>query len=303
MVYQDLYAVPSFNAATMTATGLAVGNPTTNVITVGPGAVYQTRNISLSVTDPIMKQALSVITNSFTLAPPATAGDSIIYTVQGIFIELNTDTVIAGTELPNLDSTNPFLPSTITHGELQLNMVAGVQAATGSQVPPAVTSGYFPIYYITLTYGSSTPVVSMAPVSAGAPYMRITEQYLTPVVNSSTTIGLVNEMVAVTFPAATVSSVTFPIREGITKLNPYKPIYLKMSYAPSTTNTGTFLMRLRYLGFAINSIVTSTKTNTTADTITPGGTANAMTDFVTINAVIPNTAFAGWVSGIWGINV
>jgi len=303
MIYADTYSVPSYNAATMSATGLAVGNPSTNVITIGPGAVYQTRNISTSITDPIMKQALSVVTNTFTLVPPSTSGDSIIYTIQGTWIELSTSTALQNSLLPNLDYTNPFLPSTITHGELQLNMVAGAQAATGSQTPPAVSSGYFPIYYITLTYGSSVPSVTMAPVSAGAPYMKVTEQYLTPVVDSNTTLSVVNEMLAVTFPASSVSSVVLPIHSYVSKLNPYKPIYLKMSYAPSSSNTGTFLMRMRYLGYTIGTLTTATKTNTAADTITPGGTANAVADFVTVNAVIPNTAFAGWVSGVWQVNV
>ncbi len=295
----DLYRIPSTSSAARTMSGLGVNLPSTNLIRISPGAIYESRAISTTVTETIMKQALLTDTTDFVLTSPVTGGTSIVYTIEGTFVELTTSNM-ATTALPNLDSTNTYLPSTLTHGELKLTMVTGVAATSGTEVPAATTAGKFAIYNITLTQGVTNPTVAL---HASAPYVLGLEETVTPVTLTSggATLGVTNEMPTVTFANAATSGVMLPVNSRLKELNPFQPIKVKMTFA-STASAGNVVMRLRYKGYAVGDLTTAVLTTGSNETIAVTGAANALQTTTTVTAVIPNTEFAGFVSGVWTLN-
>jgi hypothetical protein len=283
----------------MYATGLAISVPSTNNVTIGPGAIYQPLQVSTSVTNVIMKQALLMTSLNFTLTAPVTAGTSIIYTIEGLRADLTT-TQMGSTNIPDLDATNNLLPCCLIHGELMLNLNAGVAATTGSQVAPATTAGHIPLYNITLTYGVANPTISAHPNS---PYFKGLYNHVTPVAltSGSATVGMTNNMPSVTFPQGSITGVALPIMGASGVTNPYKPIRVQMTFA-STASGGNAVFQLQYGGFANGSLTSTAMTTTATETIAITGTANAIQTNITATAVVPNTAFAGLVGNNWTNN-
>lgn len=298
-VMSDLYSVPLDSGATHTMTGLVVSNPSTNTIRVGPGAVYEARQISTSITDVIMKMALLTKTTDFPLTVPVSAGTSVVFTIEGNFVELTTANM-SSTQLPNMDVANVFLPSTLVHGELQLSLNTGTAATTGTEVPPATTSGKFPIYNITLVQGSSVPYVW---AHTSSPYMKGIHHRVIPVslTTGGATIGVTNEMPSVTFVDAATSGIALPITGSTLSLNPFKPIRVKMTFA-STISSGNLVLRLRYSGFGTGDVIANAATTTNNEVIAITGAANATQTAITATAVVPPSAFAGLVGNVWSIN-
>lgn len=294
----DLYVPPSFNTSGMYMTGLAVSVPSTNNVTIGPGAVYQPLQVSTSVTNVIMKQALLMTSLNFTLTAPVSAGTSIIYTIEGLRQDLTTSQMSV-TNIPDLDSTNPLLPGLLIHGELTLNLNAGIAATTGSQVAPATTSGHIPLYNITLTYGVSNPTITAHPNS---PYIKGLYQHSTPVALASggATIGLTNNIPSASFAAGAVSGVALPIVGMAGTTNPYKPIRVKLTFA-STASGGNAVFQLQYVGLASGNLVTTAMTTTSTEVVAIAGAANAIQTNITATAIVPNTAFSGLVGNLWSI--
>jgi hypothetical protein len=294
----DLYSVPLDSAAPRALTGLAVSNPSTNVIRVGPGAVYESRQTSTSIADVIMKLAQITKTSDFTLTAPVTGGTSIVYTIEGTFVELTTVT-LATSQLPNMDSTNAYLPSNLTHGELQLSLNTGTAATTGTEVAPGTTAGKFAIYNITLTQGSSVPYIW---AHANAPYIKGLHSRVTPVALTSggATAGMTNEMPSFAFPDASTTGVALPLVGSTIALNPYKPIKVKVTFV-STVSAGNIVLRLRYSAFGNGDIIANAATTTNNEVIAVTGAGNATQTVTFTTALMPNSAFAGLVSNAWTV--
>jgi hypothetical protein len=296
----DTYGIPtSISSAVRSMAGLGISTPSTNVIRVAPGVVYEARAVSTSITDVIMKQALITKTTDFTFTPPVTAGTSIVYTIEGTFNELTTSNISTST-LPNLDSANLYLPSTLTHGELVLSTVAGTAATTGTEVPASTTSGKFPLFNITYIQGTTNPVVAL---HASAPYLKGIYQHVTPIALTSggATIGVTNEIPSATFADAATSGVILQLAGSALTTNPFKAIRVKMTFA-STASSGNFVVRLRHKGFAVGDLTSATTITTSNETITVTGAANAIQTNITATAIVPNTQFAGFVGGVWTLN-
>jgi hypothetical protein len=299
-ILSDYYAIPTYSSAVRSMGGLQVSTPTANSITIGPGAVYESRQVSTTVTDVIMKQALMTKSVTFNLTPPVTAGTSIVYTIEGTFVEL-TQSNMASTQLPNLDSSNTYLPSTLTHGELVLSVNAGTAATTGTQVPPSTTAGKFPIYNITFTQGVTNPTVAL---HSSGPWARSMFDRITPVALASggATVGVTNEMPTVTFADGSTTGIMLPTVGGsISQLNPFKAIKLKLVFA-STASSGNVVFRLRYGGFTTSDLITATLTTGSNEAIAITGSANAVQTYTTATAIVPNTVFAGFNgNSVWSV--
>lgn len=297
-VLADLYAIPSESAAVRGMSGLEVTVPSTNLVRVSAGAVYEKRAVSTSISDVVMKMALCTKSTDFNLTAPVTVGTSVIYTVEGAFVEL-VDANLSSTQLPNLDSTNTFLASTLTHGELRLTLNAGIAATTGTQVAPATSPGKFPIYNIVLTQGTTAPHIE---AHANAPYIKGLYQGSTPVAltTGGATLGVTSEMPSATFADAAITGVMLPITSSIKNLNPFLPIKVKLTFV-STAATGNFVTRLRYASFKTSDVIAVASATTNNDVVAVTGAANALQTFTTINAVVPNSAFAGLNGTSWTV--
>lgn len=296
-VISDLYSVPSYSTAPRVMTGLAVTVPSTNTVTIGPGAVYESRQISTSITDTTVKMAIMTKASTFSLTAPVSAGTSIVYTIEGTFVEL-TGSNMSSSLLPNIDATNAYLPSTLTHGELQLSLNSGTAAATASAVAPATTNGKFPLYNVTLTQGVTNPIVTTHPNS---PFQKGLNEIIDPVAlaSGSAGVGVVSEMYAVSFADAATSGVSLPF-SGSTRLNPFKPIKVKITFT-STVASGNVVFRLRYASFGPGDVLTNAVDPGTIEVVACPGTANSVSTvtFATVN--VPNTSFAALSSGAWTV--
>lgn len=283
---------------TTSLSGLQLYKTGANSVRVGPGAYYELRNINAAITDQVLKQALATANSDFTLTYPVTAGTSQVYTIEGQYIELDA-TTMGASALPYLDASNQYLPSVLMHGELRMTLLPGVAATTGSEVPPATTSGKFPIYNITLTQGSTTFKVEL---HANAPSPRGLARTVIPTTLASggASVGSVNEMQMFTFANAATNGIMLPSTIRELSVNPYKPIKVKLTFS-STVTGGNASFRLRYKGFAVDDLTTAAVTTTALDNIAITAAANAVQTY-TMAVTIPVSEFAGFVSNTWVVN-
>jgi hypothetical protein len=103
------------------------------------------------------------------------------------------------------------------------------------------------------------------------------------------------------FADAATSGVILPFSLSQYRLNPYKPIKLKIAYS-STAANGDVALRVRYKGFATSDLTTASTVTGATDTVPAGSVANGVRSFTTSLAVVPNSEFAGFVGGKWVIN-
>jgi hypothetical protein len=153
-------------------------------VTVASGSITQ-----LSVIDqvdygavgadstPLMKMGVNPAPVSFTLAAPATAGESVIYLIQAVFGE-NDD---AATVLPYFNAANPAVPYlgpnntgagqvTRRRQSVQLQLKVGAAAVTGTQVAPPVDAGWVGLASILVSAGQSSVVAgNITALASGAP--------------------------------------------------------------------------------------------------------------------------------------
>lgn len=289
----DIYSRPGVSTV---VTGLEVFKPSANLVRIGPGALYDKRAINENNTTLVLKQALLTEASSFNVPSPVSPGTSIVYTIVGDFVEL-TDANLSSSQLPYMDSGNVYLPSTLIHAELRLRIVSGVAANTGSEVPPAVSTG-FPIYNLTVAQGSTDFKVAMhnsAPKSKG-----LTEVIQTPRFLTGGAVGeVLSETMTYKMPPGVLSTVgmSYPIKVG--SVSPYKPIKLKIEYVPEITG-GTFPIITKYKALGSNEIM-SALISTPVEPIPVTSSATSLGSYTT-NAGIPPSEFAGFVDGKWVVN-
>lgn len=157
-------------------------------VAIGAGAIYAQAPIDATaysslpadVTDTIIKQGLLQASANKTLAiaAPTTPGQSITYLVEAAFSEVDSLPIALqyyNSALPSSPYSGPAnsgaQQNTLRAGTINLVAKAGVSAATGTQVPPAVDSGFVPLYYVTVAYGASSVINSNITVATGAPFI------------------------------------------------------------------------------------------------------------------------------------
>lgn len=159
-------------------TGLTATPGTGLEVIIADGALYQ-----LNQLDPTAWSTLPADTNEWMLqgllrtaatlsgfTAPTTSGDSIDYLIEAQ-IQV-TDT--AAVNLPFTNGATP--PVTVYESKspsrqnvVALQVVAGTAAATGSQVAPSPTSGWVPLWLVTVAYGETQIVSGNIALAANAP--------------------------------------------------------------------------------------------------------------------------------------
>jgi hypothetical protein len=297
-IFQDLYSNAN-NSSVMA--GLSVSYPSANTIQINPGAVYQLQPTNAVISQTIMQQALLYAPQTFNLVSPSSAGNSITYIIEAQFSDISSANMpTSGLPASFLDSTNTFLPCLLLNKELKLQLKAGTQAPTGTQTPPAVDAGWFALYDIVVTYGVSTPTVYL---DSTAPYLKgilhsVSGQAL--LTNSATQVAVAG-VPAWQFAHGSTSgiAVSMPLRSNNT--NPYTSIKLRLALS-GDTNGGNFAIQLSYLAVGVNSSTATALTNTGIETIAMNVAAGNMQTYSTATAIIPSTAFSGFVNNNWSIN-
>ncbi len=160
--------------------------PASLSVTVAPGSITQLTTVDATsygslaadVADQIVKTGINLQATSFTLAAPATSGQSINYLIEAAFSETDTDPVV----LPYVNAANTSQPysgpdnsgtaqNTQRIQRVQLQVKPGVAAAAGTQATPAMDSGWVGLYVVTVNYGQTAITAANIATSIGAPFL------------------------------------------------------------------------------------------------------------------------------------
>jgi hypothetical protein len=161
-------------------------SPASLTVNVGPGSITQLTALDASaygslaadITDQIVKTGINLQTTSFTLTAPVNSGQSINYLIEAAFSEIDSNPVV----LPYVNAANTSQPysgpnnsgtaqNTRRVQRVQLQVKPGAAAAAGTQVTPAVDSGWVGLYTITVNYGQSAIIATNISVAPGAPFL------------------------------------------------------------------------------------------------------------------------------------
>ena len=171
-----------------TCDGLAVTatTPASLAVLVAPGAIYSLQNVDGSAygslaadtTHQTVKQGL--LADAVTLATPApgTAGQSVIYLIQAVYSDQDTDPVV----LPYYNAANPSQAysgpnnsgtsqNTLRKGVCVVSAKAGVSAVSPSA--PAPDAGYVGLYTVQVANGQSTVTAANITLLPTAPFLAV----------------------------------------------------------------------------------------------------------------------------------
>ena len=155
-------------------------------VLVGPGSIHSLQNvdgtaygtIAADTTNQIMKQGLTLGTQTFSCPAPVTTGHSIIYLIQAAYQDVDAGSTV----LPYYNASNPPVawsgPSnsgvsqnTVRKGSCLLGVKAGTSATTGTQATPAPDAGYVGLYAVTVANGATTVTSGNIVRLASAPFI------------------------------------------------------------------------------------------------------------------------------------
>ena len=168
--------------------GLACGptTPASMQVVVGPGSMVSLQTVDATAygslaadpLDALVKLGINLVSTTFTLTAPASAGQSIDYLIEAAFLEADSNPVV----LPYYNAANPAVPytgptnsgvaqNTQRAQRVQLQLKAGMAANTGTQTPPPVDAGWTGLYVATVAYGQTTVTAPNISIYAGAPFI------------------------------------------------------------------------------------------------------------------------------------
>jgi hypothetical protein len=155
-------------------------------VSVGAGQIYQSANIdstaysslAADTAHQILKQGILLDPVVLSCPAPGTAGQSIAYLVEVAYQDVDTAPVV----LQYYNASNPTVlfvgpagagssNATVRSGKCTVQVKAGVAAATGSQVTPAVDAGFVAAYVVTVANGASSISSGNIVTAAGAPFL------------------------------------------------------------------------------------------------------------------------------------
>ena len=188
-----MVGIAALTAATLGTSVLVDGlsctptTPASLTIAVGPGSITQLSSVDATaygslpadVTDQIVKTGINLQAVNFTLAVPASSGQSINYLIEAAFSETDTDPVV----LPYVDAANPSqafsgpnnagtAQNTQRVQRVQLQVKPGAAGSSGTQTTPAVDAGWVGLYVVTVNYGQSAITAANVSVAPGAPFIQ-----------------------------------------------------------------------------------------------------------------------------------
>lgn len=185
------WAIRAFLGTNNFVDGLACTptGPATMQVQVAPGAIYTLQNLDntafgslaadIAAQDQIMKQGLLKTAIVLPCPAPSAVGQSINYLVEAAYNDVDG----GATVLPYFNSANPAQPfsgpnntgvsnNTVRQGLCQVQIKAGVAAATGSQTTPAPDTGFVPLFVVTVAQSTSSITAGNIFQAPGAPFIN-----------------------------------------------------------------------------------------------------------------------------------
>ncbi len=166
--------------------GCVATAPASLSVQVQPGQLYALQNLdstpysslAADTTHQIVKQGIALDAATLACPAPTTAGFSINYLIEANYADVDSNPVV----LAYYNASNPSQafsgpgnngqPSMTTRaGKVVLTLKAGVAAATGTQITPAVDSGCIGLWVVTVANGQSTITAGNITQYAGAPIL------------------------------------------------------------------------------------------------------------------------------------
>jgi hypothetical protein len=183
----DGYIAQMLAGTSPLAVGLALSAtaPASMTVNVGPGAITQLTEVDPNAygdlgtdTNPLVKVGINQAATPFTLTAPTTSGQSINYLIEATFEEVDGTPIV----LPYVNPSNPAVPFSGPNNDgatqnsvraqiASLQLLAGTPANTGTQTTPATTSGWSPLYVITVNFGQTQITSSSWSVAPGSPFI------------------------------------------------------------------------------------------------------------------------------------
>lgn len=157
-------------------------------VQVAPGQIYALDQVDTNGygvlpanTLEIMKQGLALAAQTLSCPAPTTSGTSINYLIEAAYEDVDANPLV----LPYYNAANPSqafsgpnnsgaTQNTIRQGVCNVQMKVGAPAATGSQVTPAVDSGFVGLWVVTVAYGATAIGTGQIAEYAGAPFIPTT---------------------------------------------------------------------------------------------------------------------------------
>jgi hypothetical protein len=162
-------------------------SPASMSINIGRGGLWQTTVVDETApgtdaiqdaTDPLVKMGINLGATAIAFVAPPTSGQSQDFLIQGQMLEQDGTPLV----LNYYNSGNPSQPlagpansgsaqNTIRAQVVSLEVVAGAPASTGSQTVPSVTTGWVPLYVVTLANGATTVTTGNVAIHPNAPFV------------------------------------------------------------------------------------------------------------------------------------
>lgn len=248
------YLMQSVLGTNLSLDGLActTNTPAALNVLVGPGSIHSLQNVdgtaygtlAADTTNQIVKQGLSLATQTFGTPAPATTGHSIVYLIQAAYQDVDGGAAV----LPYYNASDPNVPwsgpnnsgvsqNTVRRGTCLLGVKAGVSATTGSQVTPAPDAGYVGLYAVTVANGQTTVTSGDIARLATAPFIDAKLPAMLSKIQSSEPSFAQDTSAAANTITVTLSPVPAALTNGM-------PVRVKVA----NTVTGATVMNVNGLG-------------------------------------------------------
>ncbi|MDD2878001.1 MAG: hypothetical protein PHT60_13620 [Acidiphilium sp.] len=175
--------------------GCAPTVPAALTVTVAPGSITQFGpvdanaygSLTASQAEQIVKTGINLDPVTFSLAAPASSGQSVNYLIEATFSETDTAPVV----LPYVNAATPSVPysgpdntggaqNTMRIERVQLQVKPGAAASAGTQTTPAVDAGWVGLYVVTVNYGQSAITAADIITLPAAPFLSFKLPQLRP---------------------------------------------------------------------------------------------------------------------------
>lgn len=151
--------------------GLELTEPSEDVVALSPGVIFQPLAINGLYTNTIVKAASLPSQLILDTPPPNLIAHDKYYLVQARYIDGGT-----GSQSMFEDLDNVYLASTLLHGKVEVGVLSGAEASTGTAVVPSATEGWLPLYSVKRSYGNPAATIARhgsAPSTALIPENRL----------------------------------------------------------------------------------------------------------------------------------
>ncbi len=231
-----------FGASNVAVNGLNCTPGTGLAVNVGAGEMYSLQTVDATAygtlaadtTDQVVKQGIQLGIVSEATPAPATAGQSIVYLIEGQY----QDNDAVPVTLPYYNASNPTqafagpgnngaAQATERKGIIAYQVKAGTAATTGTQADPAPDAGWTPLWLVTIANGAVSVVQANIRRAVGPTWISPggVQPWTAPATGTTLTAGArvipPNETAAVSYllPAAPNDGDAIEWRQGPTSFS------------------------------------------------------------------------------------